>query len=166
MFRRRWRYCQVLWNMVVIIVSLWNSVWLWLMRDVIYFHMCPVERSDEAGQTQTGCLSADPAGRDGVRSSWRQMERLSNQTCERLFQTLSSSFCACLCFLFFLHVPAVFENISLSDQQGNNFHMLRPGEDVLEEEKQETVDAPFFFSHHECPLIQQKVIESPACNWA
>ncbi|XP_037543768.1 coiled-coil domain-containing protein 15 [Nematolebias whitei] len=39
----------------------------------------------------------------------------------------------------------------------NNFHMLRSGEDVLEEEEQETTDAPFFFSHHECPLVQQKV---------
>lgn len=51
-------------------------------------------------------------------------------------------------------------------QQRNNFHVQRPGEDVVEEEEQEKTEAPFFSGHHDCPLVQQKVTESPACNGA
>ncbi|XP_017275324.1 coiled-coil domain-containing protein 15 [Kryptolebias marmoratus] len=46
-------------------------------------------------------------------------------------------------------------NVSPS-RHGNKFDLLRPGEDVLEEEGQEKADVPFFISHHECPLVQQK----------
>lgn len=67
-----------------------------------------------------------------------------------------------LFILFFLYL----KTFSPAAQQINNFHVLRPGEDVLEEEEQEKTDAPLFSGHHECPLVQQKVTESPACNGA
>lgn len=63
-----------------------------LIQSLIYFYHFPAEWSHEEGQTQTCCLSAHPGGGNGVKTSWRQMEDLSRQTCERLCRTLCSSF--------------------------------------------------------------------------
>lgn len=140
-------------------------MWQWLICRIMYFHHgFPVKRRHEAGQTETGGLSDDPAWGNDVWASWRRVERLSNQTCERLCLTLvpllkKTLFLYVLCV--FLHIQGVIK--LLCTQQKAEAHMLRAEEEEDVHEKEEG-DDHIFTSQHQCPLIQQKVNKYPQCS--